>query len=106
MKIIIHRGSNEIGGTCIQLSTGRTTILLDLGMPLSTRSRSLDLASLKTDAILISHPHQDHHGLIDAMDRTVPVYIGKLGKSLIDIVRLLLDKQPLGNEFRYFDKWQ
>ncbi len=32
MKIIIHRGSHEIGGTCIRLSTNRTIILLDLGL--------------------------------------------------------------------------
>lgn len=65
MKTIIHRGSSEIGGTCIQLSTDRTTILLDLGLPLSQKSKQFDLASIKTDAVLISHPHQDHYGLID-----------------------------------------
>ncbi|MDA8099725.1 MAG: MBL fold metallo-hydrolase [Nitrospiraceae bacterium] len=106
MKIIIHRGSNEIGGTCIQLSTDKTTIMLDLGMPLSKESKTLDLASIKTDAIIISHPHQDHYGLIDAADSKIPVYIGRLGKSLIDVVRLLLDKPPLQNEFRNFEKWQ
>lgn len=106
MIIIIHRGSNEIGGTCLQLSTTKTTILLDLGLPLSKKSKHLDVSSLKTDAIIISHPHQDHYGLIDSVDHSVPVYIGKLGKSFIDVVGLFLGKEPLANEFRYFDKWQ
>ena len=74
MKITIHRGSNEIGGTCIQLSTEQSTILLDLGLPLRKDSKELDVAALKPDAVLISHPHQDHFGLIEALDHNVPVY--------------------------------
>jgi len=106
MNITIHRGSNEIGGTCIQLSTAKTTILLDLGLPLSKESKKLDLSSIKADAIIISHPHQDHYGLIDSFDHSVPVYIGKLGKSLIDVVGIFIGKEPLANEFRHFEKWQ
>jgi ribonuclease J len=106
MKIIIHRGSHEIGGTCIQLSTAKTTILLDLGLPLSSESRKLDVASFKPDAVLISHPHQDHFGLIDALDPSVPVYVGELGKNLIDATRMLLGKALHSNQFRYFKSWK
>ncbi|MGD0236764.1 MAG: MBL fold metallo-hydrolase [Syntrophorhabdales bacterium] len=102
MKIVIHRGTQEIGGTCIQLSTATTTILLDLGLPLSEASRELDVASFKPDAVLISHPHQDHFGLIDALDPSVPVYVGELGKRLIDAPRMLLGRTPYTNQFRYF----
>jgi ribonuclease J len=34
MHLTIHRGTNEIGGTCIELNTKNTGILLDFGMPL------------------------------------------------------------------------
>jgi len=81
LNIIIHRGASEIGGTCIQLSTDNTTILLDLGLPLNKNSRHIDVAALKPDAVLISHPHQDHFGLIDALDPEIPVFIGELGKN-------------------------
>jgi ribonuclease J len=106
MKVTIHRGSHEIGGTCIQLSTAETTILLDLGLPLSEESKKLDVASFRPDAVLISHPHQDHFGLIDALDSSVPVYIGKLGKSLIDATRMLLGKELYCNQFCYFSSWK
>ena len=106
MNIIIHRGAQEIGGTCIQLSTAKTTILLDLGLPLSSASRKLDVGSLRPDAVLISHPHQDHFGLIDALDPSVPVYIGELGKHLIDAPRLILGKILPANLFRYFKNRQ
>ena len=34
MNLTIHRGAHEIGGNCIELSSGDTRIILDLGMPL------------------------------------------------------------------------
>lgn len=106
MKIVIHRGSNEIGGTCIQLSTGTTTILLDLGHPLSKESKPIDAASLRTDAVLVSHSHQDHLGLIDELDPSVLVYISGLGKSLIDATRVFLAEDRHPNTFRYFKPWE
>jgi len=106
LKILIHRGANEIGGTCIQLSNERTTILLDLGLPLSKDSKLIDVAELKPDAVLISHPHQDHFGLIDALAPEIPVYIGELGKKLIDATRMLLGIPLHKNSFRHFKSWE
>jgi ribonuclease J len=106
LKIIIHRGAHEIGGTCIQISTATTTLLLDLGLPLSSTSKYLDVPSLHPDAVVISHPHQDHFGLIDALDPSVPVYIGELGKRLIDAPRMILGKALPANRFCYFKNRQ
>ncbi|MCE5212178.1 MAG: MBL fold metallo-hydrolase, partial [Deltaproteobacteria bacterium] len=85
-----------------------TTILLDLGMPLSNK-RSMELhrsteskIPCRPDAVLISHPHQDHFGLIDIIDPEVPVYIGELAKSLIDSTRMLLSEKLHTNNFQYF----
>ena len=106
MKILIHRGSNEIGGTCIQLSKDKTTILLDLGLPLSKASKEIKISNIKPDAVLISHPHQDHFGLIDILPSETPVYLGKLAKELLDATRIFLDKPLMTNNFNYFEKWQ
>jgi len=76
----------------IQLSTDTTTILLDLGQPLSMKSRQIDVATLQPDAVIVSHPHQDHFGLIDELDPIVPVYISSLGKSLIDATRVFIGR--------------
>ncbi len=91
------------GGTCIQLSTDRTTILLDLGLPLSKKSKDIDLSAIKPDAVLISHPHQDHYGLIDTINSSVPVYIGEVGKNLIDATRIILGKSLHRNAFQYYE---
>ena len=31
MKIHIHRGANQIGGNCIEISTSQARIILDIG---------------------------------------------------------------------------
>jgi len=101
MKIIIHKGTNEIGGTCIQLSTSTTSILLDIGLPLSDESKYIDYSKLKPDAILISHPHQDHYGLINCIEPAIPVYIGKVGKEFINATSMFLGKELYVNNFRF-----
>ena len=34
MKITIHRGTQEIGGSCVEIWTETTRIVVDFGMPL------------------------------------------------------------------------
>jgi len=90
MKLIIHRGTHEIGGSCVELcsDSGDTRIVLDIGMPLVEPDESPfewkkyqrkpieDLISRKimppveglyyicqqpsVSAVILSHAHQDH----------------------------------------------
>lgn len=106
LKITVHRGSKEIGGTCIELSSGFSTILLDLGQPLSKKSQYFDVTALRADAVLISHPHVDHFGLIDGIDPSLPIYISDLGKKLIDATRVFIHEDRHSNIFRHFSPWQ
>jgi len=34
MKIVIHRGTHEIGGSCVEIRSKKSRILIDIGMPL------------------------------------------------------------------------
>jgi ribonuclease J len=106
MKVTIHKGSHEIGGICIQLSSGKTSILLDAGLPLSANSHPIDLSRLTVDAVLISHPHQDHFGLMATLPPRTPVYIGKLAHSLIDATQVFLGKDRYALDFRDLNAWQ
>ena len=106
MQLIIHRGTREIGGTVIEVKTAQTKLLLDVGQPLNKNSKHIDVAALKPDAVLISHPHQDHFGLIDQLDSSVPVYLGELGKNLIFAARKFLDRELPQNNFYHFKKRQ
>lgn len=106
MKVTILKGSHEIGGSCIQLSSGKTTILLDAGLPLSADSQPVDLSRLTVDALLVSHPHQDHFGLMASLPPGTPVYMGALARSLIDATQVYLGKDRYALDFHDFKAWQ
>lgn len=104
MNLIIHRGSHEIGGSCVELSTNKTSILIDIGEPLHQESKKLDLKEKKIDAILISHPHMDHYGQLGLIPEQIPVYSGELTKRLVDSLATFTTGNYLKNKFVYFKK--
>jgi ribonuclease J len=81
----IHRGAQQIGGTCVELEAEGVRILLDLGLPLDASEVSDDLLpdveGLRTEdptlsAIVISHGHGDHWGLLPLCKPKVPIAMG------------------------------
>jgi ribonuclease J len=108
MKLVIHRGTHEIGGTCVEIATDETRIIIDLGMPLADprdKKKKLNEFSLtgKTvpelivggilprvsglyrsvgeekliNAVLLSHPHQDHYGFFKYIREDIRIYLGE-----------------------------
>ena len=67
MILTIHRGTHEIGGSCVEICTDKAKILIDLGMPLDydkhtteeqTQIRSDAAEWCKgVDALFLSHAH-------------------------------------------------
>lgn len=84
MKIHIHRGQNQIGGSIIEISTGNTRIFLDVGIELDESEKvcvpqieGLFVGKKNCDAILVSHYHSDHIGLLEYINSEVPIYMGE-----------------------------
>jgi ribonuclease J len=110
MKVRIHRGSKEIGGSCIEVESGAARILLDVGQPLDNSELPpepppIDRATLA--GIVISHPHRDHYGLLPHFPDT-PVAMGAAAKRILAAAApfmrplapslsgpLLMDRQPI-----------
>jgi ribonuclease J len=106
VKICIHRGASEIGGSCVEISTSTTKVLIDIGLQLYGEEAFLPSTSGVLDAVLISHPHMDHYGLIDCLSKNVPVYSGELSRRLIQASRLFTNKPLLEREFIHFKSWE
>lgn len=71
VKIKIHRGTNQIGGSITEIYTENTHIFIDFGSELnvdpdeSTDDKMIDMINhTKCDAVLFSHYHGDHVGLM------------------------------------------
>ncbi|SMP41803.1 ribonuclease J [Neorhodopirellula lusitana] len=103
MQLTIFRGSKEVGGNCIEVHSGGTRIILDVGMPLFDEDGQahdgFTLGRMNTDqlkaegiipkvpglfsgdespdAILLSHAHLDHVGLLKHTKPSIPVYASK-----------------------------
>ena len=107
MKITIHRGAKEIGGTCVEIIAENGKILwVDRGMPLTDKIPNVDYVKRKVNALLISHPHQDHYGLMEFVGTSVPIYLGELTLDLINSTRLFRGlKTQIGN-FQTIKPWE
>ena len=84
MTLTIHRGTHEIGGSCVEIRTDKAKILIDLGMPLDydkhtteeqTQIRSDAAEWCKgADALFLSHAHADHYGFLGLLPQDTPIY--------------------------------
>lgn len=99
--LTIHRAAHEIGGNCVELECGGHRLLLDAGSPLAPPSdlregalvpRSLDIDQ-DVAALVISHPHQDHYGLLSALPERWPVWCGRPSEELMRLTASLSGKR-------------
>ncbi|KQT74913.1 MBL fold metallo-hydrolase [Methylobacterium sp. Leaf465] len=85
MRVRIHRGTREIGGTCVELEHDGARLLLDLGLPLdgdpdeTSRPPAIDGLTGGGDllALVLSHGHRDHVGLAHLAGPGLPVAMGE-----------------------------
>ncbi len=115
MQLIIHRGTKEIGGSCVELNDNNTRILFDLGLPLEDNIQPYD-AKLgikglyhneisEINAIFITHAHLDHFGLIEFINPKIPVYISKTTYNVIkNIYPLTSGKKLEGLNLKIIEK--
>jgi ribonuclease J len=107
MKVKIYRGTREIGGTCVELTADNGKVLwVDLGVPLDSTNPDIDYAQNKFDALLISHPHQDHFGLMEKVGTTVPIFIGELSLDLINATKIFMGIPQLNANFKTIRPWE
>ena len=101
MRIRIHRGTKEIGGTCIEIEAQGKRVVLDLGLPLDAPDdadagvhesllprvpgfREPDDSLL---GVVISHSHPDHYGLARNIRPEIPVHIGEAAHNILKAAR-------------------
>lgn len=135
MKLTIHRGTHEIGGSCVELcsNSGKTCIVIDVGMPLVTpdmlpfewrhykdlsQEQLLEQRILPAveglysnqkpsiSAVILSHAHQDHYGFIRFLHPDIPTYMSIGTKSLVEVSNLFLGTGVNLDQVQTFTMWQ
>jgi ribonuclease J len=92
MKICIRRGSNQIGGSCIEVESQGKRLVLDIGQPLNSRNaESVEMPDVngfeKADqtllGIVLSHPHLDHYGLAFRVQSSTTFLMGEATECIL-----------------------
>ncbi|MDD4832878.1 MAG: MBL fold metallo-hydrolase [Clostridia bacterium] len=96
LRVKILRGENELTGNLIEIGNGFNTILTECGRSLENDRKELEavekeVLSKKYNAVIVSHNHIDHDGLIGMVNKDTPVYIGKKALELWKIQNPDLD---------------
>jgi len=131
MHFIIHRGTKEIGGSCVELWTDKTRIVIDIGMPLVEKDRNeFDFTKYQKlspnelinkgilpkidgfyanaekliDGVLISHPHIDHYGFSSYLHPETKYYLGEATHKIIELTSIFTPQQNSIKNSTYFEK--
>ena len=74
LKITVHGGAREIGGSCVGVQTEDCKVALDYGTKFEESSRNQLPEDF--DAIIISHAHLDHSGQLLSLSKKKPIIVG------------------------------
>lgn len=91
--VCVHRGTQQIGGTCIELVCKGQRLLLDLGLPLDAGDddpttflpgvKGLKDAAPDLLGLVVSHAHADHWGLA-AQVAHLPIITGAATRRMLN----------------------
>lgn len=110
LRLTIHRGTQEIGGSCIDIARpDGSRLVQDAGRPLDAPEGATGLLPPSLDrstpaTALISPPHQDHHGLLHELPAGWPVWTGQASARLIAITGEMTSA-PLARHLNIWTSW-
>jgi len=134
-ELTIHRGTHEIGGSCVELcsNSGNTRLIVDIGMPLVNADRSpfdwgihrkSTLSELYIEkilpavnglyendqpavtAVLLSHAHLDHYGFLQFVHPDIPIYMSLGTKALTEVSNAFLNTSVKFENVKTFEMWK
>ena len=106
MQIKVYRGTHQIGGCITEIKTSTARIIIDMGSELPSANQSasdieIDGVTRGTpncDAVLITHYHGDHIGMVEKVLPEIPIYMGQIAKQIYSVVQQTLkNKLDKGN---------
>lgn len=96
MYVTVHRGTQQIGGNLIEISTDQTRLLFDAGANLPPLDgpkvedpfelEGLTYGQPAFDWVFLSHHHNDHCGLLGKLLPGIPVFAGEETKRILNVI--------------------
>lgn len=92
MEVIVHTGTNKIGGAVTEIKSKQgTRIILDYGENLDG-TEQMEIPGLTSntkhnvDAVFISHSHGDHIGSVYRILNDIPIYLEEKGMEIYNVL--------------------
>ena len=91
MTVIVHRGTNQIGGCITEIRTESARIFVDMGADLpdwqwNTKTElgieGVTVGMADCDAVFITHYHSDHVGRYGEVLADIPIYMGEAAREI------------------------
>jgi ribonuclease J len=108
LVLTVHRGTRQIGGSCIEIEHPQgDRLILDAGRPLDAPDGATGLLPASLDrsrpaTVLISHPHQDHWGLVEELPSAWSIWTGARSAKLIAVTSEVT-RRPFGRTLRTWE---
>lgn len=87
LEVNVLRGENRVGENLIEIKSEKKRILLDCGVPLvkTAEGKEAEKHVLEThyDAVIITHYHADHSGLLTQPIHANEIYMGKATQNVL-----------------------
>lgn len=114
MEVRIIKGTNQIGGCITEIISKNTRVLIDFGNDLEDTKESFELDGLtynksKYNAVFITHSHMDHIGLINKINKDIPIYVEEHSFKIYNITCDFCGEDKLTrkiNTFKIYDTIQ
>ena len=109
MKVIIHRGTHQIGGCITEIESNKgTKVAIDIGKNLPSINgkekeeievEGLNVGKPNFEAIFVTHYHGDHIGMYNKINPEIPIYMGKISYQIFKMLQnRLLEAQIISEE--------
>lgn len=107
-KIVIHRGTNQIGGCVTEIKTENHRIFIDFGEELpgtegdthELKIEGLNYAGEKCDGVFFTHYHGDHVGMFQTIQEDIPLYMGECSRQIMLTINETIENKEALNILR------
>lgn len=92
MKIIVHRGTHQIGGCITEIVTEQARVFIDMGSELPDEEGNIPSETLLIEGVttgsshcngvFFTHYHGDHIGMLSRILPDVPLFMGQAAKEI------------------------
>ena len=108
MKVRIIKGTKQIGGCITEIITSKSRIIIDFGDDLENNNDKFELTGLTKgksiyDAVFITHSHSDHIGLINNINKDIPIFVEKESLKIHNLTCDFCNKEKVNRRINTFE---